>query len=200
MLTPTFQSETSTLVIDRADRCGLFFSGLCLLHCLVLPTVISSIPVLVVTESSTTNLLQIAASSLSSFLAISAVGAGYRVHRSRGIVTLAIAGVALQLGSAWWQSCQCASLPRTVHAADCPCRELCGWMASECRYVATTTPAVWSAFFSIAWMSPIAAILLVMAHLRNWQLRRIRKLSESRLTANGDWISSCDSLRSSGGR
>ena len=73
MLTPTFQSETSTLVIDRADRCGLFFSGLCLLHCLVLPTVISSIPVLVVTESSTTNLLQIAASSLSSFLAIVAL-------------------------------------------------------------------------------------------------------------------------------
>ena len=36
MLTQTFHSETSTLVIDRADRCGLFFSSLCVLHCIAL--------------------------------------------------------------------------------------------------------------------------------------------------------------------
>ena len=200
MLTQTFRSETSTRVIDHADRCGLFFSSLCVLHCLVLPTVISSIPVFVVTESSTTPMLQIAASSLSSLLAISAVGAGFRVHRSRSVVTLAIAGVALQLGSTWLQSCQCGSMPMTVHAADCPCRESCGWMVSECKYVATSTPEVATAILSTSWMSPIGAILLVIAHLRNWQLRKIRKLSERRVTANGDWISSCDSLRSSGGR
>ena len=179
MLTPTFQSETSTLVIDRADRCGLFFSGLCLLHCLVLPTVISSIPLFVVTESSATPLLQIAAFSLSSLLAISAVSAGFRIHRSYSVFTLAIAGVALQLGSAWIGACECATASSVVHAVDCPCRELCGWMASECQYVATTT-VVSSAFFSTAWMSPIGAILLVIAHLRNWQLRKIRKLHYAR--------------------
>lgn len=183
MITQTFHSETSTLVIDRADRCGLFFSSLCVLHCLVLPTVISLIPVFVLTVLSTTPLLQIAAFSLSSLLAVSAVGAGYRVHRSRSVVTLAIAGVALQMGSAWLQSCQCASLPSTVHAADCPCREFCGWMASECKYLATTTPAVSTAFFSMAWMSPIGAILLVIAHLRNWQLRKTHELCLSGRTA-----------------
>jgi hypothetical protein len=200
MLTPPFQSETSTLVIDRADRCGLFFSSLCVWHCLALPTVISSIPAFVVTEGSTIPLLQIAALSWSSLLAISAVTAGFRVHRSRGVVTMAIAGVTLQLGSAWMGPCECVSVSSVVHASDCPCRELCGWMASECQYVAMATPAVLSAFFSTAWMSPIGAILLVITHLRNWQLRKIRKLSERRVTANGGWMSSCDSLRSSGGR
>ncbi|MBL8819972.1 MAG: MerC domain-containing protein [Planctomyces sp.] len=176
MLNQTLHSETETLVIDRADRCGLLFSGLCVLHCLALPTVISLIPVLTLTELSTSPVLQIAAFSLSSFFAVRAVSTGYRLHRSGSVVTLAIAGVALQMGSAWLQSCQCASLPSTVHAADCPCRDLCGWMASGCRYVATTTPAVTTAYFSMAWMSPIGAILFVIAHLRNWQLRKTHEL------------------------
>ncbi len=181
MLTQTFRCETSTLDIDRADRCGLFLSSLCALHCLVLPTVISSIPAFLITESSTTPMLQIVASSLSSLLAMSAVGAGYRVHRSRGIVTLAIAGVALQLGSTWLQSCQCGSTPMTVHAADCPCRESCGWMVSECKYVATSTPVVSSAILSTSWTSPIGAILLVIAHLRNWQVRKCHEKDFPRL-------------------
>ena len=176
MLTQALHSETSALVIDRADRWGLFVSSLCVLHCLVLPAVISSIPLIVVTKSSTTPLLQITAFSLSSLLAIRAVVPGYRLHRSGSVASLAIAGVALQMGSAWMQSCPCSSLPSTVHAADCPCRESCGLRASECKYVLTTTPAVSPAFFSMAWMSPIGAILLLIAHLRNWQLRKTHKL------------------------
>lgn len=171
-----FRPEASTLVIDRADRCGLIFSSLCVLHCLVLPTAISFTPVFTRTELSTTPELQIAVFSVSSLVAVSAVSAGYRFHRSRSVLTLAIAGVALQMGSAWLQSCQCASLTSTVHAADCPCSELCSWMASGCKYVATTTPAVSTAFFSLAWMSPIGAILLVIAHLLNWQLRKTQQL------------------------
>ncbi len=45
MLIQTFHSDASTFVVDRADRCGLLFSSLCVLHCLVLPTVISLTPV-----------------------------------------------------------------------------------------------------------------------------------------------------------
>ncbi len=174
MLTQNYPSATSTSTMDRADRCGLFVSSLCVLHCLVLPAVITSIPVLISTTSPTTSLLHITSCSLSSVLAIGAVSAGYRLHRSRSVVSLATAGVALQIGCAFMQSCQCNSVPDIIHAADCPCRESCGLMASECKYVATTQ-SVSTAFSSMSWMSPIGAILLVMAHLRNWQLRKFRR-------------------------
>ena len=183
MLTQNYPSATSTFTIDRADRCGLFVSSLCVLHCLVLPAVITSIPVLISTTSPTTSLLQITSCSLSSVLAICAVSAGYRLHRSRSVISLAIAGVALQIGCAFMQSCQCSSVPNVIHAADCPCRESCGLMASECKYVARN-PAISSAFSSISWMSPTGAILLVMAHLRNWQFRRSKPSSERRDAAH----------------
>ena len=164
-------SDTSAFVIDRADRWGLFLSGLCALHCLVLPTVVSAIPFVIVTQSSTTPLLQITAFSLSSLVAFRAVSAGYRMHRSRSVVSLAIAGVALQIGSVWMQSCQCRAMPSAAHAADCPCREICGWKTSECRLVPTRS-AVSAASFAMSWISPTGAILLVIAHSKNWQLRK----------------------------
>jgi hypothetical protein len=186
MLTQAFQSETSALVvIDRADRWGVLVSILCMMHCLALPVAMTSIPVFVVAESSTAPFLQVTALFLSSLLAIKALRPGYQLHRSRSVVALAIAGVTLQMVAAWMQSCECRSLTSIVHSPNCPCREACSMLKSECQYAETTAPVATPTFFSTSWLSPSGAILLFYAHLRNWQLRRAQKLCKSGWTAPG---------------
>jgi hypothetical protein len=84
-----------------ADRLGIWASGLCFVHCLLAPIVISFSAVtahLLPSEEKTHRFLAIVVT----LLACAAILNGFRKHRRRPVLLCAVCGLVCIGGTAWW--------------------------------------------------------------------------------------------------
>lgn len=89
-----FTSAFSTRAL--ADRLGLGASAVCLVHCLVLPFMLTGTAAL---SSGTHHAFHLGVLALTLPLALWAALPGYREHRDRGVLVLLGAGLALLVGA-----------------------------------------------------------------------------------------------------
>jgi hypothetical protein len=166
---PATHCDTSLSVIDRAERCGIFCSCVCALHCTLVPLLISSLPVLLTTTRAT-SWLQLVTAVLSAFFACKSIAPAYRIHRCRSVVFLAGAGTGLQLAAACLLSHSGCSVPNAIHSEMCPCRTVCGLSPEQCIFLPfdATEP---QHFPGQSLVPSVGAVLLLAAHGMNRCLR-----------------------------
>lgn len=83
------------------DRIGMGLSGVCLVHCLLVPVVLALLPLWPVGEAVHAWMHPVLALGLVPVTLVALV-AGYRRHRSREVVALLLSGLAVVLVAATW--------------------------------------------------------------------------------------------------